>query len=209
MKYFWRCVIITVNKVDLRNKRERVCGSMPDHEEDSSPPAPTWWRNLNVAAKFLEALHKHPFASNPTFLTSRSWFDSSIGSLHFHKYFSNPLRCLGGTVVAIPLPLSLHQVLRKAIPLRASSLIFFDAWRYPSNGAPTVMKQFTVKRSCNTWLISATYQSLDSGYYSMITISPTCSAIPFWCFVGANLEIKGIREDYPFLLEDTHPCISL
>jgi hypothetical protein len=55
-----------------KQKRERVRGSVPDHEEDSSPPAPTWCGNLNAAANFLEALHKHPFASNSTFLTSRS-----------------------------------------------------------------------------------------------------------------------------------------
>ncbi len=146
-----------------KQKTEGVRGSMLDQDADSSPPAPTWWGNLRAAAKILESLHKNPFASNPTFLTNRSWFNSSIGSLHFHKYYSNPLRCFGGTVVATPLPLSLHQVLRKATLLRASSLSFFDAWRYPFNVASSVMKPFTVKWSCRTWLTSATYQSLDSG----------------------------------------------
>ncbi len=150
---------------DLRNirNRKKVRWTMLDQDADSTPPAPTWWGNFKAAAKILEALHKHPFASNPTFLTSRSRSNSSIGSLHFHKYFSNPLRCFGGTVVATPLPLSLHYVLRKATPLRASSLSFFDACRYPTSVALRVINPFTVKRSWSTWLISATYQSLDSG----------------------------------------------
>ncbi len=108
-----------------------------------------WCENLKVAARSLEALHKHPSASNPTFLTNRSWSNSLIGSLHFHKYFSNPLRCFGGTVVASPLPLSLHQVLRKATFFRASNLCFFDAWRYPTMVASRVMKPLTTKRSCS------------------------------------------------------------
>ncbi len=117
----------------------------------------SWWGKFHAAPRFLEALQKHPLASNPTFLTSRCWSYSSIGSLHFHKYFSNLLRCLGGTVVATPMPLSLHQVLRKGVPLRASTLISFDACRWLAKRIPVVMKPFTVKWSSGTWLISATY----------------------------------------------------
>ncbi len=147
---------------NLRNKREiKIQESKLTEDADSSPPAPTWRGNLKGAARILEALHKHPFASSLTFLANRSWSNSLTGSLHFHKYFSNPLRCFGGTVIASPLPLSLHQVLRKTNPLRASSLSFFDAWRYPSNVASRVMKPFTVKRSLHTlllhsWLINST-----------------------------------------------------
>ena len=155
-------VFITVNNYDLRNK-ERENRSSLDHDADSSPPAPTWCGNRKAAARILEALHKHPSASNPTFLTNRSWSNSLIGSLHFHKYCSNPLRCFGGTVVASPLPLSLHQVLRNATFLRASSLCFFDAWRYPVMVASRVMNPLTTKRSCSSWLTSATYQSFASG----------------------------------------------
>ncbi len=117
----------------------------------------SWWGKCHAAARFLEALQKHPLASNPTFLTSRCWSYSSIGSLHFHKYFSNLLRSLGGTVVATPLPLSLHQVLIKGIPLRAPTLISFDVCRWLAKGIPVVMKPFSVKWSSGTWLISATY----------------------------------------------------
>jgi hypothetical protein len=146
------CIVITVTKIDLKQKRERVRRSMLDHDADSSPPAPTWCGNLKVAAKILEAcisIHLHPIQrSSPA--EADPTHNSSIGSLQFHKFFSNPLRCFGGTVVATPLPLSLHLVLRKATPLRASSLRFFGAWRYASNVASCEMYPFTVKRSCST-----------------------------------------------------------
>ena len=147
---FWFLSVTIIGPIiHFKAKRERLDPSkaLIRHDEENS-------MLLLDSLKPCRSTHSHPIQRSSL---SRCWSYSSIGSLHFHKYFSNLLRCLGGTVVAAPLPLSLPQVLRKGVPLRASTLISFDACRWLAKGIPVVMKPFTVKWSSGTWLISATY----------------------------------------------------
>ena len=147
---FWFLSVTIIGPIiHFKAKKERLDPSkaLIRHDEENS-------MLLLDSLKPCRSTHSHPIQRSSL---SRCWSYSSIGSLHFHKYFSNLLRCLGGTVVAAPLPLSLHQVLRKGVPLRASTLISFDACRWLAKGIPVVMKPFTVKWSSGTWLISVTY----------------------------------------------------